>query len=685
QEQYLQNHSLEHGTHYIPTCVYWDETVKEWSSEGIETMIHENITSCASRHLTAFSVLLEPVPLSLGRHETALSAITYFGLTLSTIGLAVTVATYALFRTLNRDRSGKIVMNLSLALLLLNIIFLISTGVKPPSVICTALAAALHYLVLAAFAWMLVEATNMYQLLITVFASQEMYFMAKRIAGAWGVPLLLVVGGLVADYRIYGDEERGFCVITSRLNPTVYYITYLGPICAVLLINCVVFVLVTRVLCQRRPQKTKSHSGSKAPSKKSPVTLAQVRGAITVVALLGVTWVSGAFSVGWARIPLLYIMCITTPIQGLIIFIVRVAQHSEARSSWLTLLTTGTLRRRPQPTHTHSSNHTHSTSSAGHTPPRNTLSSTLTSSIRSSASLSRKGGLHSVQKNRNNSTLRKRATNDFCSSQEKESFFGKIINRFSNNSNSTMSGITKDMEDNIPKSKAILSVSASSPGTIPDHDFFHNQSFGKDSFFRDALLNDFNYTGNLKGFTRRPKSLVLLRTDNHGSVSACQPTSLGKPKESEYFKENLSPTLDIPPISESTVSSAMISRRSLESLLLLAEGKEGDDSSWHFVCPSSEDRCNPVSSKKITHNEIKKDEIHRKSGFLKCNHRQKPGDKCSTGCLVIKKQHLAVDMVTNPSISHASSEQHVAANKSSQATKLQRSTSAYTSEEWADP
>lgn len=131
------------------------------------------------------------------------------------------------FRTLNRDRSGKIVMNLSLVLLLLNIVFIIAVKLKPPSVECTALAAIvstslskdtedcvfivlslalsgfkkklfdnsnnnmiyppqLHYLVVSAFAWMLVEAANMYQLLITVFASAETHFMAKRVFAAWG-------------------------------------------------------------------------------------------------------------------------------------------------------------------------------------------------------------------------------------------------------------------------------------------------------------------------------------------------------------------------------------------------------------------------------------------------------------------------------------------------------------------
>lgn len=49
---------------------------------------------------------------------------------------------FHLHRTLNRDRSGKIVMNLSLALLLLNLVFIAAAQLQPPSIACTALAAA---------------------------------------------------------------------------------------------------------------------------------------------------------------------------------------------------------------------------------------------------------------------------------------------------------------------------------------------------------------------------------------------------------------------------------------------------------------------------------------------------------------------------------------------------------------
>lgn len=61
----------------------------------------------------------------------------------------------------------------------------------------------LHYLVVAAFAWMLVEAANMYQLLITVFASSETHFMAKRVVAAWGEYAAFLLFQLVFYLLIY--------------------------------------------------------------------------------------------------------------------------------------------------------------------------------------------------------------------------------------------------------------------------------------------------------------------------------------------------------------------------------------------------------------------------------------------------------------------------------------------------
>lgn len=333
-------------------CAFWDERRREWSTAGITTNQSGNMTVCSSTHLTAFSLLLDPMPgLSTpSHHYRILSLISYVGCIMSIIGLFFTILTYALFRCLNKDRSGKILLNLCTAMILLNVGFLVGSLYERVNRVdlCLATAVSTHYFVLATLAWMGVEALNMYQMLVHVFASSETCFMLKRSAVAWGLPAAVVATCVVIDLEPYKRHDE-FCVLTSR-NPYIYYIAFLGISCLILFINLLVFIMVTRVLFTPRmatkaaannSNSSSSNSGHPAP----PITAAQVRGAFTVMTLLGVTWIFGVFAVGEARTVFQYIFCVCNSMQGFLIFVVRVLQYPEARSAWFQLMTRGTLKK----------------------------------------------------------------------------------------------------------------------------------------------------------------------------------------------------------------------------------------------------------------------------------------------------------------------------------------------------
>lgn len=683
-----------------PVCVFWDEKEQEWSSDGLNMIESDGKMFCQASHLTAFSILLDPVPARQDSHAKTLSIITYIGLIISTGALIATVATYALFRTLNRDRSGKIVMNLSLVLLLLNIMFIIAANLKPPSVACMALAATLHYLVVAAFAWMLVEAANMYQLLITVFASAETHFMAKRVVTAWGIPIVLVVIALAIDKDVYGNPAHGHCVISPTSNPAIYYSTYLGPICLVLLVNCVVFVLVTRVLCQRRPRSNKPRATSSSPPVELPITLAQVRGAVTVVALLGITWVAGALSIGGARLTLQYLFCLTTPLQGLIIFIVRVAQNAEARASWIALLTTGTLRRRP-PTYTrstHSSDHSHSTLSTTNTP-RNNHSSAHTTSTRISLRTSAKPTANNQRNGSIKSWKAKNGSISHYSSKngkgpETDSVMGTIFSRLVRRLSSSPHGNGNDgpsVSKNISKIKSELASVAHPELECPSK---LNQ---EQSYFCEAIPEKSRRSSHKSKAMHRPQSLVLLRTDSHGSVMATQSSTLSSQDCINPQFPLLSSNFLPEELIEVGIPSSMVPRRSLGSLMLTAGSKEGDDSSWHFVRPPPDGHSNPVSEGESVLVETDHSAVGTK-GERDC---EKLGSKimeaCETkshsDCIVLSGQRVATNTsaisvgrgkVVPPNLTRANSELHVNSSLINPA-DLRRSASVYTLGEWEDP
>lgn len=109
----------------------------------------------------------------------------------------------------------------------------------------------------------------------------------------------------------------------------------MGPSCFLLGLNLIVFIMVSRVIFT--PRLT-----AKASTKEKPkITAAQVRGAFTVMVLLGVTWVFGTMAIGKVKIIFHYLFCISNSLQGFLIFFVRCLLHPEARNAWMLLIRTG--------------------------------------------------------------------------------------------------------------------------------------------------------------------------------------------------------------------------------------------------------------------------------------------------------------------------------------------------------
>jgi hypothetical protein len=132
----------------------------------------------------------------------------------------------------------------------------------------------------------------------------------------------------------------------SHAHLTIYYSSFIGPTCLILLINSTVFFMVLRVILLqgRRGKavgKVATENGNGAGGGNRLMIMAQLRGAVTVMALLGVTWVAGAVAIGPVKVVMTYIFCVCNSLQGFVIFIVRVVQYPEARQSFVTLWNTG--------------------------------------------------------------------------------------------------------------------------------------------------------------------------------------------------------------------------------------------------------------------------------------------------------------------------------------------------------
>lgn len=95
---------------------------------------------------------------------------------------------FSTLRKLRRDYPSKILMNLSSALLFLNLIFLLDGWITSFDVagLCTAVAALLHFFLLATFTWMGLEAIHMYIALVKVFNTYIHRYILKFCIIGWG-------------------------------------------------------------------------------------------------------------------------------------------------------------------------------------------------------------------------------------------------------------------------------------------------------------------------------------------------------------------------------------------------------------------------------------------------------------------------------------------------------------------
>lgn len=390
-----------------------------------------------------------------------------------------------------------------------------------------------------------------------------------------------------------------------------------------------------------------------------------------------------------------YLFCITTPLQGLVIFIVRVAQHPEARAAWITLFTTGTLRRRPPTTHTHSthsSGHTHSTLSTANTPRNNSSTRTTSTRLSLKASKSAKTQKNGSEKSWSvkNGNICKYASKDKAN-DETDSTMGTIFARLVKRLSTSNQGSEKDVPSvakNTEKNQDVASVSI--------HDLDCPSTLNQDrSYFCEAIPEKPARSSYKNKASHRPQSLVLLRTDSHGSVTATQPSALSQ----DYINAQyplLSSNFLPQELVEVGIPSSMVPRRSLGSLMLITEGKEGDDSSWHFVRPPPDGHSNPVSegeSVLVETDTLTTTEHSRQREKLLSQVVVTSKTRNTSGCVVLSGQRVATKnsamseverKFSAPNLTRANSESHMNVSLVNPA-DLRRSASVYTLGEWEDP
>ncbi|XP_062414185.1 adhesion G-protein coupled receptor G2-like [Pungitius pungitius] len=338
---------------YEAVCVFWDFTLNNgsggWNPSGCVLQNgSDNVTTvCGCNHLTGFAILLDlsRQPSISQEQATILSFITYIGCGISSIFLSITLLTYLAFGKLRKDTPSKILIQLCMALLLLNLVFLVDAWLAlytDTLGLCISTAWFLHYFLLVTFTWMGLEAVQMYLALVKVWNSNISRLMVKFSLVGWGVPMIVVIIVIAIDKNNYGlisygnlanGTTDGFCWLK---NDIAFYVSVVAYFCVVFLFNLAMFIVVLVQLCRikrQNPHNVQHHT-----------TLRDVRSVAGIMILLGLTWGFAFFAWGPLNLPFMYLFAIFNSLQGFFIFVLYCAMKENVRNQWRTYLCCGKMR-----------------------------------------------------------------------------------------------------------------------------------------------------------------------------------------------------------------------------------------------------------------------------------------------------------------------------------------------------
>ncbi|BFZ21921.1 hypothetical protein BsWGS_24960 [Bradybaena similaris] len=315
-------------------CVYWDFSANQnrgdWSTEGCYyDRTEKGKDVCKCNHLTNFAVIMSFYDQGdlEGEHDVVLGIITIVGLGLSISGMSLSILSFLLIKSLRDGLPQKLMFQLSLSLLLSWIVFLAGFQQTSSHAGCLAVAALLHYLILASFMWMLGQGILQHMLIVQVMKAVSPKFISIYAVIAWGVPVIPVAAVLAIDTELY-KGGKNYC----WMKPKALYYSFALPVGLIVLTNIFIFIRVIIRLHKRGIVGTHvMQQGNQ--------TLVNVRASIISFFILGLSWTFGFLAVAEARVYFQYLFCILTSIQGFLIFAMMIARNHKFQQYWKSVFT----------------------------------------------------------------------------------------------------------------------------------------------------------------------------------------------------------------------------------------------------------------------------------------------------------------------------------------------------------
>nr|XP_008112357.1 PREDICTED: adhesion G protein-coupled receptor L2 isoform X6 [Anolis carolinensis] len=318
---------LDPNNYFNANCSFWNYSERTmmgyWSTQGCKLIdTNKTHTTCACSHLTNFAILMahRGIVYKNGMHGLLLTVITWVGIVISLVCLAICIFTFCFFRGLQSDRNT-IHKNLCINLLIAEFIFLIGIDKTEYTIACPIFAGLLHFFFLAAFAWMCLEGVQLYLMLVEVFESEYSRKKYYYVAG-YLFPATVVGVSAAIDYTSYGAKNACWLKVDN------YFIwSFIGPVTFIILLN-LIFLVIT--LC-----KMVKHSNTLKPdSSRLENIKSWALGAFALLCLLGLTWSFGLLYINEETIVMAYLFTVFNAFQGMFIFIFHCALQKKVRKEY---------------------------------------------------------------------------------------------------------------------------------------------------------------------------------------------------------------------------------------------------------------------------------------------------------------------------------------------------------------
>ncbi|XP_030226860.1 adhesion G protein-coupled receptor B1 isoform X1 [Gadus morhua] len=233
------------------TCISWDESdssslLGSWSAKGCRAVLVDSFrTKCVCDRLSTFAILARLNP-DMNMDKTQLPSVTLIvGCGVSSLTLLLLIIIYvSVWRYIRSERSV-ILINFCLSIISSNALILIGQTQTRNKVLCTLVAAFLHFFFLSSFCWVLTEAWQSY---MAVTGRLRNRIIRKRfLCLGWGLPAL-VVAISVGFTKAKGYGTPNYCWLS--LEGGLLY-AFVGPAAAVVLVNMVIGILVFNKLVSK--------------------------------------------------------------------------------------------------------------------------------------------------------------------------------------------------------------------------------------------------------------------------------------------------------------------------------------------------------------------------------------------------------------------------------------------------